>query len=281
MKQNKRIRIISQVFFFALIALIALNHYLSESGNSIPIIGTFSLHAACPLGGVETAVALATLGVYVPKIHPSSVVILAIILFLSLILGPVVCGYVCPLGSVQEWIGKIGKRIFGKKYNTFVPEKVDKVLRYARYLVLIIVVYLTTNSLRLVFLEVDPYYALFNFWSSEATIGSIIVLGMVLLGSLFVERPWCKYACPFGAIVGLTNLFSVFKIRRNAHTCINCNLCTQACPMNIDVSKAQAIKDHQCIRCGLCTSEGVCPVEDTVEMRFGDFKTEDAHEAKQ
>ncbi len=275
MKLSKNVRTISQVFFFVLVGLIAWNHYLSEIGQALPLIGSSSLHAICPYGGVETLVSLATLGVYVQKIHASSVVILVIIMVLALIAGPLVCAYVCPLGSIQEWVGKIGKKLFAKRYNTFVPRKLDRVLRYGRYGVLIFTVYLTTNSLKLIFLEVDPYYALFNFWSDEATIGGIIVLILVLLGALFVERPWCKYACPFGAVVGITNFFSLYKIRRKSKTCIDCGQCDTACPMNITISDKKVIRDHQCIRCGICTSDNICPVDETVEMRITHYKGEE------
>lgn len=152
------------------------------------------------------------------------------------------------------------------------PKKLDKILRYARYGVLIFVVYLSTQSLRLVFLEVDPYFALFNFWSDEVTIGGLIVLGIIILSSLFIERPWCKYACPFGALVGLTNFFSIFKIRRNQSSCISCNACTKACPMNIDVAKKTVVIDHQCIRCGICTSDDQCPIPQTVELKVNKYK---------
>lgn len=266
MKRARKFRLFSQIFFFVTISLIAVNHYLEGIGKSLPIIGAASIHAICPYGGVETLFAFLRYDVFVQKIHSSSMVILVIILALGFLLGPVVCSYMCPLGSIQEWIGKIGKKIFKKKYNQFIPRNLDKVLRYFRYAVLIFTVYLTTNSLRLIFTQIDPYYALFNFWSDEATIGGLIVLAITLVSALFIERPWCKYACPFGALMGLTNKISIFKIRRNKETCISCNKCTHACPMNIDVAKKEVINDHQCIRCGECTSEVVCPVGDTVEM---------------
>ncbi|SHH76283.1 4Fe-4S binding protein [Clostridium grantii] len=272
MNKRKKIRLISQIFFFALVGLISLNHYLVETGSTIPFIGSASLHAICPYGGVETFVALIQYGVFVKKIHTSSLVITSIILVLAVIVGPVVCSYMCPLGSIQEWIGRIGKKIFGKRYNTFVPRKVDEILRFARYFVLIFTVYVTTNSLRLLFLEIDPYYALFNFWTGEATIGGIIVLLIILISTLFIERPWCKYACPFGALVGISNLFSIFKIKRNNGTCINCKKCDLVCPMNIQVSATEVVKDHQCIRCGECTSEVLCPIDNTVELRIQSFK---------
>lgn len=272
MNKSKKIRLFSQIFFFVLVGFIAFNHYLTEIGRTIPLIGSASLHAICPYGGVETFISLVSYGVFVKKIHSSALVLTGIILVLAVIVGPVVCSYICPLGSIQEWIGKIGRRIFKGKYNTFVPKKYDKFLRFTRYFVLVFTVYLTTNSLKLIFLEVDPYYALFNFWSDEVTLGGIIVLVIILLSSLFIERPWCKYACPFGALVGLSNLFSIFKIRRNKNTCINCKKCDNVCPMNIEVSTKEVILDHQCIRCGKCTSEEECPVDNTVNLTIKAFE---------
>jgi len=268
-KMSKKLRLISQVFFFVLIGLIAINHTLAESGNPLPIIGTASLHTICPFGGVEALFAFLQYDVLIPKIHPSAFIILGIILLTGILLGPVVCSYACPLGSVQEWFGKLGKKIFKKRYNTFIPRKIDKYLRYLRYISLIFTVYLTTNSLRLIFLEVDPYYALFHFWSDEATLGGIAVLLITLIASLFVERPWCKYACPFGAVMGLTNLIRIFPIKRKPATCISCHKCDQICPMNIEVSKASRVRDHQCISCNECTSDVSCPVANTVVLEVG------------
>lgn len=266
---TKKLRHSSQIIFFIMVGLIAINHTLAESGNPIPFISQASFHAICPFGGVEALFAFLRYDVMIPKLHPSVFAILGIILLISVLIGPVVCSYACPLGSVQEWLGKIGKKIFGKKYNHFIPAKYDRPLRYLRYVSLIFTVYLTTNSLKLVFLEVDPYYALFHFWSDEATVGGIIVLVVVLIASLFVERPWCKYACPFGAVLGLTNFVRIFKLKRNASTCIDCGLCDQSCPMNIKISDKAVVTNHQCIACNECTSQVKCPVADTLVLQAG------------
>ena len=175
-----------------------------------------------------------------------------------MIFGAVFCSFICPLGSIQEWIGKLGKKIFKKKYNTFIPKKVHNVLKYFRYVSLIAVVVLTYNAATLVFLEVDPYYALYHFFTDEVTIGSLVVLGITLIGSLFVERPWCKYACPYGAFLGLIGKISLFKIKRNADTCTNCNLCNKKCPMNIDIDKKKTVYDGLCNKCLECTDTGLC-----------------------
>lgn len=264
MRKRNNIRLMMQIFFFVIVGLIAINKGLSEMGRSISFLPKISLHAICPFGGVETFFSLFTIGKTISKIHESALVMMWIVFGLTLVLGPVFCGFICPLGSIQEWVGKIGKKIFKKKYNNIIPKKIDKYLRYTRYLMLIWVIYATTKSLTLVFLEIDPYYALFNFWTGEAAVTSIIVLLAILLLSLIIERPWCKYLCPYGAILGLFNKISFFKIRRNKTKCIGCNKCDNICPMNIDVSSKEVITDTSCIRCMECSSEVVCPIEDTV-----------------
>ena len=134
----------------------------------------------------------------------------------------------------------------------------------------------------LMFQNIDPYFALFNFWSSELALGGVIVLAVTLAASLVVERPFCKYACPYGAVLGIFNLFRIFGIRRNPPTCTNCKLCDRACPMNIQVStKPGRVLDHQCISCLECTSEKACPEKDTVIFGIGAPPAVEAAPAKE
>ena len=259
-------RLIVQVFFFALIALIAVNHTLEEAGKAIPVLSSASLHAICPFGGVVSVYQFIAAGTYVHKIHSAAFVLMWIVFALTVFLGPVFCGWICPLGSIQEWFGKLRKKIFKRRFNRMIPYKVDRILRYLRYVMLGWVLYMTAVTGTLVFSDIDPYFALFNFWRSEVAIGGVIILAVVLVLSLIVERPFCKYACPYGAVLGVFNLFRIFKIRRRPSTCIDCKACDRSCPMNIPVSTSGAVRDHQCISCLKCTSEQVCPVENTVEL---------------
>ena len=269
-RRNIWIRRIVQIFFFLLVALIAVNHTLAESGKGIAFLSSASLHALCPFGGVVTIYQFVTSGTFVQKIHQSAFVLMIVGFLLALLFGPVFCGWVCPLGTVQEWFAGIGRKLFKKRrYNHFIPAKIDRPLRYLRYLVLAWVLYMTATSGTLIFAEYDPYFALFNFWSSEVAIGGLVVLGLTLAASLFVERPWCKYACPYGAVLGLTNLFRVFSIRRTASTCKLDLACDITCPMNINVSAKTIVRDHQCISCLECTSEARCPVSGTVMFAAG------------
>jgi polyferredoxin len=258
-----------QAVFFVLVAFVATSNGLKEAGITLPVPSEASLHAICPFGGVVAFWNLATAGILVKKAHESSVALAVIGILLAILFGPVICGWICPFGTFQEWLGKIGKCLWGKRYNVFVPLKADRLLRYLRYAVLVWVSYMTVITGKLIFQDVDPYYTLFNFWRSEVSVAGFVALGIVTVSSLFVERPFCKYACPYGAFQGIFNLFRVFSIKRNASTCISCNACTRDCPMNIDVAHTHIVRDHQCISCLECTSEAACPVADTVNFAAG------------
>ena len=135
-KKTKDIRWAVQIFFLVLIILFSLNHYREEQGLEPLLLGSPSLHAVCPFGGVVSIYTYLTEGTFVKKTHSSSWILMWIVLILSLGFGAVFCGWVCPFGRVQEFLGKIGKKLFKHKYNRFIPANVDTYLRYLRYLLL-------------------------------------------------------------------------------------------------------------------------------------------------
>ena len=273
MKKKPRIRTTVQILFFMLIALIAVNHTLAESGRGIPFVAEASLHAVCPFGGVVSLYQLITTGTFVKKVHESSLVLMIIVFVSAVLMGPLFCGWICPFGTFQEFMSRIGKKIFKKKFNRFIPYKYDRYLRFLRYIVLIRIIQMTARSGVLLFAKVDPYYALFQFWTGEVAISAIIMLVVVMIASLFVERPFCKYFCPFGALLGLFNLIRIFPLKRNPKTCISCAKCDRTCPMNIPVSSLETVRNHQCISCYQCTSgDGDCPVPHTLEFKTGSFE---------
>lgn len=265
-KRKISFRLVIQIAFLVIVAAIAVTHSLEETNKSLSKLEPPSLHAVCPFGGVVSIYQYATDGSFVKKTHESSFILMIIVGLTAILFGPAFCGWICPFGTVQEFFGKIGKKIFKKKFNNLIPYKLDKWLRFLRYIMLAWVVYATAVTGKIIFADYDPYYALFNFWTGEAAITSTVILLISLILSLFVERPFCKYACPYGAVLGLSNFFRIFKIKRASQTCINCKSCNKNCPMNINVASAKSVKNHQCISCMKCTSEQNCPVEKTVNF---------------
>ncbi|APT76136.1 4Fe-4S ferredoxin [Marinitoga sp. 1137] len=259
----QKFRLAVQIVFVAFVLYVSIGHYIVENNPGVELFGVASLHTLCPYGGVVNLYTFFTTGNYVSKLHQSVFIMLFALFALLLFTGASFCGWICPLGSVQEWVGKLGKKIFKDKYNR-VPVKVDRVLRYLKYIVLAIIIIQTARTSKLVFEPYDPYYNLFNIWTDEIAITGYISVLLVLGLSLFVERPFCRYACPLGAINGLFNSFSFLTIKRKKDTCINCKLCDRACPVGIVVSEKNAINSPQCIRCMKCVE--ACPVNDSSKL---------------
>lgn len=268
MLRRLNLRFSVQLLFFIVILLSAINHNAPAGFTSMPIISNASIHVLCPFGAVVSFYKLITTGTFVNKIHESAMIIFSATLFLSILFGPVFCSWVCPFGTLQEMLASLGRRL-GTHGRVNLPRSLSATLNYTRYAVLIWTIYITARSGQLLFADYDPYYALFNFWSGEVAVSALIILVITIMSSLFVERPWCKYACPFGALLGISNKIRIFSIHRSKETCISCSLCDASCPMNIGVSSTEKVTSSQCISCYKCTSEFVCPISDTVQVGTG------------
>jgi ferredoxin len=268
-KNTSPVRRLIQVFFFVLVGTVTASHVIERQGIDLGwdllSTGAFgNFHLLCPFGAIETVGSLLLDGSPVPKIGASNFWILAGVLLSTLVVGSAFCSYLCPLGSVQEWIGRAGRRVFKKGYNRFVSPGLDRMLGYLRYGVLLIILIQTTRLFTLVFHRFDPYYALFRFWSGDVYLSAIGVLGAVVVLSLFFERPWCRWFCPFGALLGIVQRGSLLKIRKiGSHRgetglppvsgCNECGACLMACPMGARFHGArEAVLDTRCNRCGAC-----------------------------
>lgn len=257
----KLMRVTVQTLVLGFVFLMGVNNFLDGKFKFFPSVST---HNTCPFGGVETLYTYIATGEFLSKLHSSVLILMGIVFIITLTFGAVFCGLICPFGTIQEWIGKLGKKIFPKKFNGFIPEKLDSVLRYVRYVFLFFILYKTAVVGKLIFETNDPYYAVMNFFNGEVVGLAFVFLGISLILSLFVERPFCKYLCPYGAMIGPISLLAPFKVRRRKSTCIGCKRCDQICPMNIKVSEKETVIGHHCISCYKCLSSETCPVENTV-----------------
>ncbi|HZJ03491.1 MAG TPA: 4Fe-4S binding protein [Thermoleophilia bacterium] len=258
-----------QLLRFVIQAAVLLYVILAAIGHSVSWSWTANLHTICPFGGVENLYTYFTTGNYVAKLHDAVFVLLLGLVAGLILTGKSFCGWICPLGTVQELLGKVSRFVRRGRPSVVLPRQLDRVLSYGKYAVLAWVLVQTARTGRLAFEGYDPYYTLFNIWSDEIAWTGYLVVGITLGLSLFLERPFCRYACPLGAVNGIFNKFSLLTLRRDPATCIDCGRCDRACPANISVSTGTVVADGECTRCLKCVE--ACPVNakgaDTLRVR--------------
>ena len=216
------------------------------------------LQGLCPFGATTTlGKALADpAGILDP--HRANVWILVGILLVSALGGAVFCGWLCPLGAVQEWIGRLGRKVLGKRYDSFVDAKWSKRLGFLRYMMLSLVLVSAFGWLAVPLDQFNPSYALVHAWSSAVPLAAIALLILVLVASFFMERPWCRFLCPLGGVISIVGRIGLLKARRDDEACISCGACDRACPAGIAVSSTETVRNDRCTSCLACVAS--CPV---------------------
>jgi Polyferredoxin len=173
--------------------------------------------------------------------------ILGIAVFLSFFLGRFYCGWLCPLGAIQELIHP------GIKIR--MPDAPDAVLKYLKYLILVIFLYLAWRSGDNLWSQYEPLKAFVHFKGSALALFLLVVF---LALSVLIERPFCRYICPLGAILSLTSRLAVFRMRADAGVCMVCGKCSGGdCPMNAietfnAITDVPKINNAECIYCLRC-----------------------------
>jgi polyferredoxin len=176
---------------------------------------------------------------------------IAIIIIPGILLGAVFCGWVCPMGAFQE--------IFNfsqtKRTKNKTLLKIDGYLRYIRFgamIILLIYPFIGKDLLH----NLNPFRVIFGFaYIPDYPMMLMIFGGIIVISSVFIHRPWCRYLCPFGAIMSLTSKFSLFKITLKDETaCVSCGICERTCKIGAIVmeDKTPKILHWRCIRCGEC-----------------------------
>ncbi len=218
---------------------------------------------SCPIGSLQ-----AVLGS--PKFQMSFYVV-GFFLFTGAILGRVVCGFLCPFGLVQDLLYKIP--FFAKRKN--MPG--HKGLVWIKYVVLALMVVILPMFAVNAYGISDPWFCKYlcpsgtlfggipliasNEGLQQALGGLFVwkmsVLLVILVWSLWVYRPFCKYLCPLGAIYGWFNPIALSRFQMDKERCIDCKKCKAVCPMDIPVyAKPNSM---ECIKCGKCLQ--ACPTD--------------------
>lgn len=256
-KKMPRIQLVRRISLGIFLVAVTVLTILHQKVQNMP-----SIDALDPFGGIETLFKYLAGGEFIKKIVPANIVLLVGIIILGVVLSRFFCGWICAFGALQGVFGWLGKKIFKRRF--VVPPKVDRVLRWAKYPILVAIVYFTWKTGTLVIRPYDPLAAyghlsagLSAVWAEFAVGFVILVLTLVL--SMFYERVFCKYVCPLGAVTAILSRIPLFRIKRETTTCISCARCDKACPMNIDVSHADTISSPECIACMECVS--ACPTK--------------------
>ena len=202
-------------------------------------------------------------------IHPATLFIFLAIVLVSVVLKKSFCGWLCPIGTLSESLWLLGERIFGK--NIHLPRWLDYPLRSIKYLLLLFFLW-AVSGMNLPALEAfisSPYnkmadVKMYLFFANISAFGLWVIMALMML-SMVVKNFWCRFLCPYGALLGVLSWLSPFKITREASSCIDCELCTKACPSNILVHKSGRVWSDECTSCMRCVE--VCPVRDTLSLR--------------
>ena len=209
---------------------------------------------ACPIGSLQAALGQRT------GRFPAYV--LGTLLLFGVLLGRLVCGYLCPFGLLQDLLARVPLP------KLKVPRWLDRPLRYGKYAVLVLLVALALLMSEPVFCKylcpaglleaglpltsLNPSFAALRGPLFYLKLGILVV---IVLLALFVARPFCKYLCPLGAFYGLFNGVGFYRLQVTEEKCVHCGRCAAACPMDVDV--VHHPNSPECIRCGRCLD--ACP----------------------
>lgn len=203
-----------------------------------------------------------------PQIHPSAMVLGAVFLLSSLLLKKAFCSWLCPVGTISEYLWKLGRKIFRR--NVTIPRWLDVPLRSLKYLLmgffLFIVVSMSAEALNDFMLSPFGIIAdvkMLNFFRNIGVIGAAVLVTFVLL-SVIIQNFWCRFLCPYGALMGIVATLSPVRIRRDTMACIDCGKCTKACPSNLPVDRLIQIQSLECTSCMECVA--VCPAEHALQL---------------
>lgn len=209
---------------------------------------------------------------YLAVIHQSfsmmlipQLITIIVVMSVTLLLGRFFCGWMCAFGSFTDFIYLIFHKLFKNKIR--MNEQADKYMKGIKYIVLVVLIAAVWSFNVTIFNTTNPWDAFgmlasvgkapdFAYVATNLTAGFIILLA-IIIASIFIERFFCRYLCPIGAIFAIVSKLKVGKIKKNSAQCGKCRICTNNCAMGIPLYKIDVVNSGECINCMKCIT--VCP----------------------
>lgn len=264
-----------QLVFLALNAWIGIQFFLwvlhwETGGRTVAVSRPPGVEGWLPIASLMNLKAWVLTG-QLPDIHPAGVFLLVAFLGMSLVFRKSFCGWLCPIGTVSETLARAGQALLGR--NLMLPRWADVALRSLKYVLLGSFLYAVGGmSVAAIRQFLDGPYGIFadvkmlNFFR-HPSLTAMVVLGMLVVFSLLVRQFWCRYLCPYGALMGLASWVSPAAIRRVSANCIDCGKCSRVCPSRLPVDRLATVRSPECIGCYQCVA--ACPVTGALDMRLG------------
>ena len=237
------------------------------AGSQISIARPAGVEGWLPIGGLMNLKYWLVTG-HIPSIHPAAMFLLLAFLSMAFLFRKAFCSWLCPVGTLSEYLWRAGRKMFGRNFR--IPRWLDIPLRGLKYLLLGFFVWAVAgmSAGAIESFMHSPYgliaaVKMLNFFRFLGVTG-LAVIGVLAVASLFVENFWCRYLCPYGALLGLVSLASPHRIRRNAEACIDCAKCARACPSSLPVDRLASVRSAECTGCMACVA--VCPAEGALVM---------------
>ncbi len=232
-----------------------------EQGQPPPFAKPVSPEAFLPIGSFMSFKLWVLTG-HIDAVHPAGLVFFSAALALSLLLKKSFCGWICPVGTLSELLGAPGRRLTGRLLAP--PRWLDVPLRSLKYALMgfflwVVLVKMPAAGIR-GWLQTDYWkiadLKMLGFFRNPTAL-SVGVLGALVALSVVTRNFWCRYLCPYGALLGLLSLGAAVKVQRDESRCTHCHRCTKNCPALLPVETLGRVRSPECLGCLTCVSR--CP----------------------